>query len=82
MVGVIEELRQNNPGRTKIWIRLLDERSDADLALALEQNTFVTEIILDLEGLQRTDWDSLLRVIATRPNLETVDVAGCSMGGY
>jgi len=38
MVGVIDErLRQNKPGRTRIRIRLhYDERSDVDLAQALE----------------------------------------------
>ena len=71
-MSVIEELRQNNPTRTCIWIRLRDETSDADLAQALQQNPFVTEIGLDLEEEQRADWDSLLRVIATRANLETV----------
>ena len=72
MVSVIEELRQNNPGRTKIRICLLDERSDADLAAALEQNPFVTDIQVDMDGVQRADWSSLLRVIATRVKLEKV----------
>ena len=46
---------------------------DAVLAQALEQNPFVTEIVLHLFGEQRrADWNSLLRVIATRSNLETV----------
>ena len=63
-------LRQTE--RTRIHIDLRYERSDADLAQALEQNPFVTEIELNLEGEQRVDWNYLLRVIATRANLETV----------
>jgi len=49
VIGVIEQLRQNDPARTRIWINLCDETSDADedadhLAQALEQNPFVTAI--------------------------------------
>ena len=72
MVSVIEELRQNDPERTEIWIRLRDETSDADLAQALEQNPFVTEVELSLAGEQPADWTYLLRVIATRSKLENV----------
>ena len=57
-----------------IEIDLCYETSDADLAQALEQNPFVTEIALVVDMEQRTDWDSLLRVIATRANLEEVIV--------
>jgi len=71
-MSVVQRLRQNDPARKFICIDLRLETSDADLAEALEQNPFVTEIILDLEGLQRTDWDSLLRVIAMRANLATL----------
>ena len=71
-MSVVQLLRQNNPARTSIWIELRDETSDADLAQALEQNPFVTDIVLDLEGVQQTDWDSLLHVIAARANLEKV----------
>ena len=73
-MSVVEELRQNDP-ETSIIIYLRDERSDADLAQALEQNPFVTEIEIDFHFRgreQRADWDSLLRVIATRANLEAV----------
>ena len=75
MVGVTEELRRNDPERTRFYIPLRDERSDAALAQALEQNPFVTEINVDLEGEEQRSadyWNSLLRVIATRANLETV----------
>ena len=73
---VVGALRRNDPERTRFCILLRDERSDADLAQALEQNPFVTDITLDLDGVQRSDWTSLLRVIATRANLETVKLQG------
>ena len=47
-MSVIEELRQNDPDNTVIWIRLRDEPREADLAQALEQNPFVTDIELGL----------------------------------
>ena len=71
-MSVIEKLRQNDPERTRIRIRLHDEPSDADLAQGLAQNPFVTEIILSLEDVQQADWNSLLRVIAMQANLDTV----------
>ena len=72
-MSVIEELRQNDPARTTCYI-LLHRETDADLAQALEQNPFVADIGLNLEGVQQTDWDSLRRVIATRANLENVEL--------
>jgi len=77
VIGVIEQLRQNDPARTRIWINLCDETSDgdtdADLAKALEQNPFVTAISFYFgDWEQQTDWNHLLRVIAMRTNLETV----------
>ena len=78
-MSVVEELRQNDPEDTAFYIVLHNETSDADLAQALEQNPFVTEIHIDLEGdeegeeqQQWPDWSSLVRVIATRANLEKV----------
>ena len=75
-MSVVEELRQNDPAKTRIRIRLFYETSDADLAQALEQNPFVTEIELDLhsndEQQRGGDWNSLLRVIAMRANPEKV----------
>ena len=54
---------------------MLRETDADDLAQALEQNSFVTDIVLDLEGEgQRTDLDSLLRIIAARANLEKVEL--------
>ena len=48
-MSVVEELRQNDPAKTCIRIRLHDETSDAALAQALEQNPFVTDIVLDVD---------------------------------
>jgi len=72
MVGVVDELRENDPARTRITIHLAAEPSDTALAQALEQNPFVKKILLDLEEEQGAEWNSLLRVIAMRANLETV----------
>ena len=70
--SVVEELRENDPAKTDITIFLYDETSDAVLAQALEQNPFVTDIDLYLDGVEHTDWDSLLHVIATRAKLDEV----------
>ena len=43
---------------------------------ALEQNPFVTEIHLELEGVRTTDWGGLLHVIAARENLVHVKMTG------
>jgi len=56
-----------------------DEPSDADLVQALEQNTFIKDIVLNLNGEQRAAWDSLLRVMATRVNLEKVKLLDSSI---
>ena len=74
-MSVVDLLRRNDPAIKFIHITLNDDDDgpDADLAQALEQNPFVTEIVLSLEWeQQRADWNSLLRVIATRANLEKV----------
>ena len=71
-MSIVEELRQNDPAMKSVSIFLRHETSDAALAQALEQNPFVTDIILNLDGVQRADWNALLRVIATRANLEQV----------
>ena len=71
-MSAIDRLRQNRPARTSFCIALRDERSDAELAQALEQNPFVTEIDLNLNGARHTNWNSLLLVLSTRANLETV----------
>ena len=75
-MSAVAELRQNDPAMKAIHIRLHFETSDAALARALEQNPFVTEIRLNMgdteEQQQRPGWNSLVRVIATRANLEKV----------
>lgn len=71
-MSAVERLRQNNPARTSISICLFEEPSDADLALALQQNPFITTMDLFLGGARDLGWDSLLQVIATRVNLEKV----------
>ena len=73
-IEAIETLRQNDPAITGISILLDGETPEADLAQALEQNPFVTNIVLDLGGVQRTDWDSLLWAIAMRANLVKVEL--------
>ena len=71
-MSVARWLRRNDPAGTSIYILLHRETSNDDLAQALAQNPFVTEVHMDLVGVQQTDWDSLMRVIATRANLEKV----------
>jgi len=73
-MSIVQQLRQNNPAMTSVRILLRLETSDADIAQALEQNPFVTDIVLDLGGVQQANWHSLLRVIATRANLERVEL--------
>ena len=48
IMSVVDMLRENNPARTDISIWLRYAESDADLAGALAQNPFVTEIELNL----------------------------------
>ena len=68
----VDLLRQNDPERTSITLRLDSETSDANLALALEQNPFITAINVTFIGEQTTDWGAFLRVIAARGNLVNV----------
>ena len=72
-MSVVDALRQNDPATTRIQIRLRDEPSDADLALALEQNPYISKIYLEdvlSEGMRpANNWGAFLRVIATRENL-------------
>jgi len=75
-MSAVDRLRQNNPAITDISIHLRLEPSDADLALALQQNSFIIDIELHLQWEQRTDWRNLLRVIAKRENLKTVQLEG------
>ena len=52
--------------------------TDIEFIVEKEQQNipFFTSIRSDLERVQRTDWNSLLRVIATRANLEKVALQG------
>ena len=68
-------------GRHSSPFDLRYEPSDADLGQALEQNPFVTDITLNLAGVQQTDWNYLLHVIAGRANLERVEVQDTSWTG-
>ena len=72
----VERLRRNVPALTWIWIHLRHETSGAELAQALEQNPFVTEIRLRMEGAWTADWGTLLRVIAAREILTHVTLSG------
>jgi len=82
MSAVERQLRRNNPAETRICIPLRDhEPSEEAVAQALEQNPFVTDITLDVDWVQRMDWNSLLRVIATRAILEKVKVLDSRWGG-
>ena len=80
-MSVVEALRQNDPARKCITFFLGRETSDAELAEALEQNPFVTDVTFDLDGEQGADWTSLLRVIATHANLETVNLQDAITAG-
>ena len=73
-MSAIQRLRENDPARTDICIWLCDESSDADLAQALQQNPYVRELELNVHGEEQTDWSSLLPLIATRANLEKVEL--------
>jgi len=71
-MSVVPALRRNDPATTRIEIHLRNETSDAELALALEQNPFVIAVLLTLTTVQSTDWRDLLRLIETRENLKAV----------
>ena len=74
-MSVIPVLRRRDPAATSIHVRLHFEASDADLAQALELNPFVTEVEVNLHMMVvRPHWPRLLRVIATRANLQSVTV--------
>ena len=81
-MSAARSLRENDPAGTRFAIVLRHETSDADLAQALEQNPFVTEIELSLVGEQRAEWNSLLRVIATRANLGKVKLHDAGITVY
>ena len=77
----LEALRRNRPDETAIQIELSDEPS-VELAPALEQNHFITDIAIifsadvrDDETRAANNWTELLRVMATRNILRKVSVS-------
>ena len=84
-VTAVQLLRQNDPTRSLIEIRLRQAEDDATLAQALEQNDFVTHMELDLTDLINIpvtrQWPELLRVIATREQLELVHLESAGIWG-
>ena len=69
----VDELRRNDPALRSITIALRHHGdSDADLAQALAQNPFVTQIELDFALVRTTHWRALLPVIGARENLVNV----------
>jgi Ran GTPase-activating protein (RanGAP) involved in mRNA processing and transport len=73
-------LRRNDPSQTSVNINLSSFSDDDELSQALQANDHVNEIHLYWYNLGWeniiSNWDSLLRVIATRQTLETVDLYG------
>jgi hypothetical protein len=69
----LDRLRQNDPSKTDVEI-FVRHFIDAELSAALRTNEHVNNIQLNFENLENntTNWDSLLRVIATREILEKV----------
>jgi len=78
--GVGPILRENRPDLTVVPIHLEEETSDEALARALEQNEYVTAIIIYLEGnhFQIPAWPALCRALANRSILVRVQL--CDMG--
>ena len=78
-MSVVDMLRYHNPARTAISIHLRDETSDADLAEALEQNPFVTEIRVELErrAASQLEFFAACDCDARQPRKSVVE--GCSL---
>jgi hypothetical protein len=72
----IARLRRNNPSETDFKTCLSHFSDDDDLTEALRTNDHVNDIFLCLGELPDIDsnWDSLLRALATRENLEKVSL--------
>ena len=68
----VYSLRENDPSCTQIILKLHHENSVWDVARALEQNPFITEITVDLSNERRIGWNFLLSVIEARDNLVKV----------
>ena len=69
MSRALSRLRRNSPQQTSVYIDLNEEEDDAAIARALEQNQYVSRVLLRL-ARRNADWDHLYRVLATRGNLE------------
>ena len=67
--ALLQTLRANNPQQTFVYLDLNRENDDAGLAQALEQNPYVSRIRLR-PTCRNAPWENLLRVLATRRNLE------------
>jgi hypothetical protein len=72
----LDRLRRNDPSETKVDIRLRDFTDDALLSEYLQANDHIDHIRLCLDGFgnANSNWELLLRVLATRENLERVDL--------
>lgn len=71
--SAIDVLRRNDPATTSIFIYLGQENSDPALALALEENDFVRDVSLVVDGMAPdARWDALLRVLQGHRNLKRV----------
>jgi hypothetical protein len=71
---VLAFLRRNDPSKTRVAIVLGESTDEVELAEALQANNHVKEITLSLWGLanNNSNWELLLRVLATRETLERV----------
>jgi hypothetical protein len=67
----LEQLRRNDPSHTSGSFQLC-RFSDNELSVAFQSNDYVKDIRLYLHDTEHTtNWESLLRVLATRQKLET-----------
>ena len=64
----MERLWENDPHQIEIMIFLDHENDDASIAQALEQNQYVSKVVL-CPTRRNANWDHLFRVLATRRNL-------------
>jgi hypothetical protein len=72
---VLTGLRRNDSGFTKVDIDWRGAPNDEELLEALQSNQHVKDLALCLDEMGTdSNWESLLRVIAMRENLENVDL--------
>ena len=74
----IDILQRNHPDVSEVQIRLLDDGpSDEELAQALSQNRYISEVVLCLHySGTSADWIALLHEIETRENLNAFVLDG------